>query len=219
MAKKRKPSRKLRQPSRKKGRYQLNLLISDELGNQLLAEAAKSGRALSTEAVFQIESSLHTKRLLAAMATSAEEVAEGFLDHALRRTDLVLIRDSRGRKAWCEPGHPFLVSEFVAAEAGERRTNLMFVRDPITGRKAWFEPGHPLLKRSGFVAPKPGEVEAHLEQSTAASDAEIERRNAEAIRRSNLGPAFDVDAAIKRIEEVEEIAKAPANQAKKDDAA
>jgi hypothetical protein len=97
-----------------------------------------------------------------------------------------------------------------------RKAGYVPVRDPATGKFAWHEPGHPAIAgHSAFEEIKPDEWEAHAAAMTV-SEEEIQRRNAEAIRRSNLGPAFDTDAAIKRIEEVEELSKAPA---KKDDAA
>jgi hypothetical protein len=97
-----------------------------------------------------------------------------------------------------------------------RKAGYVPVRDPATGKFAWHEPGHPVIAgHSGFVVAEPGEWEAHAAAMTA-SDEEIERHNAEAIRRSNLGAAFAIDASIERIDEIVQTAK---TSAKKDDVA
>jgi hypothetical protein len=185
MAAKKKPGRRLRQPSRKKGRAQLNVLVGDELMDRLLEEAGKSGRALSTEAVFQIESGIKFNHLVTFMRTTYDQIFAGNIDETLREcTDLVLVRDLKtGLKAWCEPGHPFTVpSEFVDVETFE--------------------------------------TEAHLEQSAAVkevvgiTDEAIERQNQQKLESADLKPNFDIYEALDRLDEVEEIAKAP-----KDDAA
>jgi hypothetical protein len=93
-----------------------------------------------------------------------------------------------------------------------RKAGYAPLRDPRG--TVWLPPDHPANPgRSGFVAMEPGEVAA---REAAGTDEEHQRRIDEKIAEADKRARFDADAAIERIEEVEEISKAPA---KKDDAA
>jgi hypothetical protein len=161
------------------------MLLSAETKDYLLAAAKKSGRTTSAEAAVLVENAINMNRILAAIGTTAEQIAAGNLEVELRKAGYVPLRDPAGNVTWLPPGHPA-------------------------------NPG-----RSGFEEWKPGELEASLEQVAAAheaagiSDAEIARRNQQKFEEADRRPKFDMDAAIERIEEIEESANAP----KKDDAA
>jgi hypothetical protein len=76
----------------------------------------------------------------------------------------------------------------------------------------------------GFEPWQPGEMEAALEtaaamrQAVGITDEEVERRNAEKLRRANVGPAWDVGAALDNLDKIAEASSAAAAP-KKDDAA
>jgi hypothetical protein len=80
MVAKKKPSRtgKLRSPrapSLRRGRSQVNILLSDELKDQILGAAQKSGRTFSAQASVMIEIATTVTRLLAIAGLTVEQVA------------------------------------------------------------------------------------------------------------------------------------------------
>jgi hypothetical protein len=97
-------------------------------------------------------------------------------------------------------------------EAALRRAGYTPVYQP-DGTKLWAEPG--AVPPSGFEGWTPGEMEASLEAAAAQREAagvtaeEIERRNAEALRRSEIGEVFDVPALRERIAKIEAEAAEP----------
>jgi hypothetical protein len=102
-------SKKLRkkwQPSIKRGRHQVNFLLSPELKDQLLAAATKSGRTISGEAAALVETALTVNGVLAAMGTRADEIAKGNLEVELRRAGFAPLRDGAGHVTWLPPDHP-----------------------------------------------------------------------------------------------------------------
>jgi hypothetical protein len=106
MTRKKLRGRKPRQPSIKRGRHQVNFLLTPELKDQLLAAATKSGRTISGEAAALVETALTVKGLLAAMGTTADEIAKGNHEVALRRAGFAPLRDGTGNVTWLPPGHP-----------------------------------------------------------------------------------------------------------------
>ncbi len=92
-----------------------------------------------------------------------------------------------------------------AVDAALLRMGYVPIRDAATGKKAWLEPGYPGIQRSGFEGWEPGEAAA-----TAGGNDE---GNAEKLRRADIGPVWDADVALQRLDR---IADPPA---KKDDVA
>jgi hypothetical protein len=180
--------RPAQKPSRRKGRTQINLLIGDELRDHLLEAAERHGRTLASEGAAQLESAFFMNRVLAGLGVLPHNAAAQILEGEMRRFGYVPLRDSRGGVVWLPPGHPD-------------------------------NPG-----RSGFVAAAPGEVAAYLERKGVIEEAagvgadDVDRRNSELLERSQFRPKFDIEASLKKLEEVEEIAKSPA-PSKKGDAA
>jgi hypothetical protein len=173
-------------PARKGQKYQIGVIVAGPTKKAIVESTKASGRSISREAEHLIERALAYDRILAAMGTTLEKIKEGNLEAELWRSGYTPIRTPHG--------------------------------------KLWAPPGYPGIERSGFVAAEPGEVEAMNERVAAAheqagvTDEEIERQNREKLEAADARPfnrdAFD--ALNRRIDEVEEISKAPA---KKDDAA
>jgi hypothetical protein len=212
--------REVRVPARRPGRpgrRQINILLSDDLTDRLLAAAIKNGRTLAAEVAAAVESADTMNRVFAGIyqqraPLTALELASSILRAELRQMQefgYVLRRNSDGSTSWRRTadgpyrgGIPPADLEEVAALLDQARL--------LRAAHELSEPVAAAAQASaGFEALLPGEWEAHAAAMTA-SEADIERRNAEAIRRSNLGPVVDMDAAIKRIEEIEQMAKAPA---------
>jgi hypothetical protein len=164
---------------------QLGILVAAETKAIIAKAAEASGKSLSREAEALIERALTYDRQFQAMGTSLEQIKQGNLTVELLKAGYVPLRDPAGNVTWLPPGHPA-------------------------------NPG-----RSGFEEIKPGELEEHLARVAAAheqagvTDEEIQRRNQEKFEAADKRPTIDINAAIDRIDEIEEIANAP----KKDSAA
>jgi hypothetical protein len=186
-----KQGRKPAEPSRKGNRFQVNVLLSVEMKNRVLAAARASGRSVSREAEHQLERALAVEDALAAMHTSFAEIQKGNFEAELWRRGYTPIR---------QPGHDW------------------------KHWKLWAEPGFPGVQPGGFEAWREGELEASLEQTAAIreavgiDEAEIARRNAQALREADERPKWDADAAVDRLAKIEEAAGLAAPK-KKDDAA
>jgi hypothetical protein len=106
MPTRKKPSRRPRQPSRRRDRFQVNMLLSNETKNYLLAAAKKSGRTTSAEAAVLVENAINMNRILAVMGKTAEQIATGNVEVELRRAGYAPLRDLAGNMTWLPPGHP-----------------------------------------------------------------------------------------------------------------
>jgi hypothetical protein len=125
-----------RQPSLRRGRYQINVLLGAETKDYLLAAARKSGRTTSAEAAVLVENAITMNRLLAAMATTIEQVAAGNLEVALRKAGYVPLRDPRGT-VWLPPDHPSNPgrSSFEAWAPGELEAQATGISDEEIERR------------------------------------------------------------------------------------
>jgi hypothetical protein len=93
-------------------------------------------------------------------------------------------------------------------------------RYPGTRKVAWLEPGHPaIVGRSEFLPMAPGEAEALAARISPERNAEIEAGNDEKLQQANLGPAWDADAALDRLNKIAAEASNATPAPKKDDAA
>ena len=105
-----KQGRKPAEPSRKGNRFQVNVLLSVEMKNRVLAAARASGRSVSREAEHQLERALAVEDALAAMHTSFAEIQKGNFEAELWRRGYTPIRqpghDWKHWKLWAEPGFP-----------------------------------------------------------------------------------------------------------------
>jgi hypothetical protein len=95
-----------RQPSIKRGRHQVNILMTPELKDQLLAAATKNNRTISSEGAALVETAIAIKGLLAAIGARADEIAKGNLEAEMRRAGYAPLRDGTGNVTWLPPGHP-----------------------------------------------------------------------------------------------------------------
>jgi hypothetical protein len=210
--------KQVRQPSRRRsGRTQVNILLSDNLKDQLLAAAVENGRTLSAEAAAVLETAVHVNRVLAGyyrsgVRTTIAEMAAGIIETDLRLFGFAPLCDATGNVTWMPPGHPAnsAGAEFAAAETGELMA--MLEKSVELREEAMWKlraVAMKMIKPASFEELEQGEWNAHAAAMTA-SETDIERRNAEAIKRSNLGAAFDIDASLKRADEIDRMAKVPA---------
>jgi hypothetical protein len=216
--------KKVRQPSRRFGRAQVNVLLSDDLKDRLLHNAVKGGRTLSAEVTSVLEAAVALNRVFAAnisgLHTTPEALAAQLLENEMRLFGYVPQRDLQDNVKWLPPNHPENPGRSAAMAPGEAKA-LLEQSDELwearieasvsKGEAEYRRRGGPpgMIGRGGFVAAEPGEWDAHAAAMTA-SEADIERRNAEAIKRANVGVAFDADASLKRAAEIDKMAKAPA---------
>ena len=76
---------KAHEPSRKRGRVQVNILLSDKVKDRLVAAATASGRTVSAEVEFWITTAMNYDAMLKAMRSGfVPLVEEGELDAALQ---------------------------------------------------------------------------------------------------------------------------------------
>jgi hypothetical protein len=154
-------------PRKFEKRHHATVRIAPERYADLRATADAARRSVSEEVEHRIERLAALDGALAAMRTDVAQIAKNNFEAELWRRGYTPVR---------QPGHDM---------------------------KLWAEPGFPSIQRSGFEAWAPGELEADLaqaatiRQAAGISDADVERGNAEKLRRADeeAEPKTDEDAA------------------------
>jgi hypothetical protein len=125
-----KRSRKPNEPARKGTRFQVNILLTAEAKDHIVAAAQASGRTTSREAEYLIETAITYNRVMKAMGTTIAQIEKGNVEAALHRLGYTAIRHSTGKKAWAEPGYPGVEhSGFV--ETAEQATPAQAPSPPV----------------------------------------------------------------------------------------